>query len=127
MPGDPYSPLTRRLFAEPAHVAPAAGPPASGESVYLDGQGLTVRLNATVAAGRLETLTFRASGCPHFIAACEWLCRHLEGKPVEALDTLKPAEIMQTLGIPVTKTGRILVLEDAVRALGACLGRDQSP
>jgi len=127
MPADPYSPLTRRLFAAPAHVAPAAGEPAAGHSVYLASQGLEIRLNATVRAGGFETLTFRASGCPHFIAASEWLCRYLEGKPVEALDTLKPAEIMQTLGIPVTKTGRILVLEDAVRALGACLGRDQSP
>lgn len=127
MAADPYSPLTRRLFAEPAHVAPLAGEPAEGHSTYLASQGLEVRLNATVSAGRLEALTFRAYGCPHFIAACEWLCRHLEGKPVDALDALKPAEIMQTLGIPVTKTGRILVLEDAVRALGACLGRDQSP
>ncbi|MEM8816763.1 MAG: hypothetical protein AAGE85_13130 [Pseudomonadota bacterium] len=118
---DPYSALTRRLFSEHQHRAPLAGEPAAGVSVYMDTQGVQLRLSATATDGVLDTLTFRVCGCPHLIAACEWLCRSLEGKPAAALSDVKPAAIMQTLAIPVAKTGRILVLEDAAAALGAQL------
>lgn len=121
MDADPYSPLTRELFTAPVHVAPEAGEPAEGATVYLEAQGVRLRLNATSRNGILEALSFRALGCPHFLAACEWLCRQLEGKPVAALTEWQPTEIMQTLGLPVEKTGRILVIEDAARELGSCL------
>jgi len=118
---DPYSPLTRKLFADPRHAAENAGEPVTGASVYLEGQGVRVRLNGQVENGVLSGLQFRACGCPHFIAACEWLCRSLAGKPPGVLGACQPTEIMQTLGLPVEKTGRILVLEDAARELGSCL------
>lgn len=126
MAGDPYSPLTRELFADPAHAAAEPGEPAEGASVYFDGQGVRVRLSGRVEDGAVKGLRFRAYGCPHFIAACEWLCRDLDGKPVDALGAWQPAQIMQTLGLPVEKTGRILVLEDAARELGSCLS-DSAP
>ncbi len=121
MAGDPYNPLTRELFADPAHAASEAGEPAEGASVYLDRQGVRLRLNGRAENGRILALSFRAYGCPHVVAACEWLCRSLEGKPVSALEAWEPTQIMQTLGLPVEKTGRILVLEDAARELGSCL------
>ena len=127
MQSDPYSPLVRKLFAEPEHVAPGAGVPATGESVSMDGQGVRLRLNAIVNDGQIDALTFRAYGCPHFIAACECLCRRYEGKTLAELAEFKPAEIMQTLAIPGVKTGRILVLEDAVGALAACFGPAATP
>ena len=121
MSGDPYSDLTRELFAAPVHAAPQAGEPADGASVYVDGQGVRLRLNAVAKDGVLLGITFRALGCPHFIAACEWMCRATEGQPIETLCGWQPAEIMRTLALPVEKTGRILVLEDAARELAACL------
>ncbi len=124
---DRYSPLTRRLFEDPAHRADSAGAPPGAESVYVDTQGVRLRLNGVGSNGRIERLTFRAFGCPHFLAACEWLCQSLEGKETGALESLKPAEIMQTLSLPVEKTGRILVLEDAAKALHACLAEPSSP
>lgn len=127
MGGDPYSPLVRKLFTAPEHVAEGPAAPAAGESVFLEEQGVAVRLNAECRDGRVEKLSFRARGCPHFLAACEWLCRRYSGKPVADLDVFKPAEIMQTLAIPAAKSGRILVLEDAVRALGTCFEQDAAP
>ncbi len=122
---DPYSTLTRKLFAAPEHVAASGGEPDTGSSVYTEAQGVRIRLSAVVAGGLITELRFRASGCPHVIAACEWLCRSIEGKPVEALGEFKPAAIMQALAVPVAKTGRILVLEDTARALGERLSRTQ--
>jgi NifU-like protein involved in Fe-S cluster formation len=127
MPGDPYSPLVRKLFTAPGHVAKAAGKPPEGASVYVEGQGVAVRLNAVPGAGQVLALTFRARGCPHFLAACEWLCRRYSGKGIAELDVFKPAEIMQTLGIPAAKSARILTLEDAVTGLKACFGQDLAP
>lgn len=126
MPADPYSPLVRKLFAAPAHVAAAAGEPQDGETVFIAGQGVSVRLNAKVNDSDLVNLSFRARGCPHFLAACEWLCRRYSGKAASELDVFMPAEIMQTLAIPAAKSARILVLEDAVRSLRTCL-EDRSP
>jgi hypothetical protein len=127
MAGDPYSPLVRKLFAAPAHAAPTAGKPPHGASVFLEGQGVAVRLNAHSAAKEGLVLTFRARGCPHFLAACEWLCRRYSGKSLTELGVFKPAEIMQTLGIPAAKSGRILMLEDAARALDTCFEPDLAP
>ena len=117
MSDDPYSGMVRALFAALDHAAACPGEPSGAVSVYCDGQGVRLRLNAVAADGVLETLSFRARGCPHVLAACEWLCRRLEGGPVAALEEWQPADIMQALSVPVAKTGRILVLEDAVRLL----------
>lgn len=127
MPGDPYSPLVRKLFKAPEHAALSAGQPSDGASVYTEGQGVAVRLNAIIGADGSLALTFRARGCPHFLAACEWFCRHHSGKASAELGIFKPAEIMQTLGIPAAKSARILTLEDAVTGLMACLGQDSTP
>jgi len=66
-------------------------------------------------------LRFRARGCPHLIAACEAFCAAFEGREVDALLEFTAGDLMQRLPVPVEKTGRILVLEDAVRALGKSL------
>ena len=126
MGADPYSPLVRRLFAAPAHVAESGGEPEDGATAFVEGQGVSVRLNASVHGSDVIDLSFRARGCPHFLAACEWLCERYSGKAASELDAFKPAEIMQTLAIPAVKSARILVLEDAVRSLRACPG-DASP
>ena len=120
MGADPYSPLVRKLFAAPAHVAPLAGAPDAGDTAFVEAQGVRVRLNAMTGDDGVVDLRFRARGCPHFLAACEWLCRRYSGKAASELDVFKPAEIMQTLSIPAAKSARILVLEDAVRSLRAC-------
>lgn len=114
MSADPYSPLVRRYFTGAAH----AGDLNDAETVDIDEQGVQIRLAATSADGNIQALAFRAWGCPHVIAACESFCTEFEGKPLESLLGFRAADIMQKLSVPVEKTGRILVLEDAVRSLG---------
>ena len=115
---DPYSERVRALFGSPAHAGSLDGP-----VVRLDDQGVRIELSATVAGGRLEKLAFRAYGCPHVIAAAEAFCDEYEGREAGELEAFSGADLMQNLPVPHEKTGRILVLEDAVRSLGAkCRG-----
>ena len=114
MSGDPYSGDVRRLFEAPVH----AGEFADGDEAFGDDQGVRVRLTMQAHDGQIDGLRFQAWGCPHLIAAAEALCAAYEGRKVTELSRFRGSEIMQTLAIPVEKTGRILVLEDAARSLG---------
>ncbi len=123
MSSDPYSQRVRSLFAEPAH----AGTLAAARRVSVGDQGVSIELSADVKNGLIERLRFRAWGCPHVIAAAESICARYEGRASVDLDTFSAAELMQSLAVPVEKSGRILVIEDAVRALGAAIREASSP
>jgi len=114
---DPYGLQVRALFADPKH----AGCLHDAVTVRLADSEVRLRLWATAAAGRIDALRFRAWGCPHLIAACEAFCAACEGRDTADLLEFRASDLMQTLSVPVEKTGRILVLEDAVRALGTSL------
>ena len=117
MSGDPYSDRVRELFARPAHAGCIGG----GRSVRLDDQGIRLCLCAREDGGMIEALSFRAWGCPHLIAAAEAFCVDFEGRPAAGLLEFEASGLMESLSVPVEKTGRILVLVDAVRALGKSL------
>lgn len=112
---DPYSRQVRALFREPAHAGRVDG----GVEARVDDQGVRILLTLSAPDGRIETARFQAWGCPHLLAACEAFCAAAEGREVAELRGYSAAALMQSLAIPVEKTGRILVLEDAVRSLGA--------
>ena len=118
MSADPYSQRVRELFANPAHVGDLQG----GDLGEVDEQGIRLRLSALHDEGRIRQLRFRAYGCPHVIAACELFCSSFEGRPAAELEGFRAADIMTKLSVPVEKTGRILVLEDAARSLGRSIG-----
>jgi len=117
MSNDPYSEEVRRLFAEPGH----AGVLQDAPSVRLDRDDVRLELSALPDGDHVRELRFRAWGCPHLIAAAEAACGELEGRGVDELLEFSAAGLMQKLGVPVEKTGRILVLEDALRSLGHAL------
>ena len=114
MSADPYSGEVRRLFTAPKH----SGDLADAESVYVAEQDVRLQLSGLAENGRISALRFRVWGCPHVIAAAEAVCTSLEGQAVAELDSYSTADVMQNLPVPVEKTGRILVIEDAVRSLG---------
>jgi NifU-like protein involved in Fe-S cluster formation len=114
MSADPYSATVRELFADPRH----GGDLANATAIELAQQGIRIRLALSQADGRIESLCFQAYGCPHVIAACELFCRTFEGRPIAAIDGFRAADIIRDLSVPVEKTGRILVVEDAVSLLG---------
>ena len=121
MTTDPYSAQVRELFTATAHAGRLDG----GEAVYLDEQDVRIRLTVTVDGGRVAAMRFEAWGCPHLIAAAEAACAALESRSVADLLEFSTSGLMDNLPVPVEKTGRILVLEDAVRSLGRRF-RDES-
>ena len=116
---DPYNSLTRQYFANPVHAGDlrdeytASAVALASES----GNGAQVQLAAGVRDGRVHECRFRAYGCPHLIAAAEWACSSFEGRTASALAEFRVDECMQALEVPTAKTGRILLLEDAIRLL----------
>ena len=118
MSPDRYSARVRSYFDEPAH----AGVLPAGESVRIDGQEVRVEVSATAANGVIRAMRFRAWGCPHTIAAAEAACAALEGRPIADLLEFPARDLMDYLAVPIEKTGRILVIEDAVRSLGQRFG-----
>lgn len=111
---DPYSPRVREFFARPVH----SGGLQDGFDVSVDSQGVRICLAASLAEGTIRRLRFRAWGCPHVIAAAEAICTNFEGRPIGDLEGFSASQLMQSLPVPLEKTGRILVLEDAVQLLG---------
>lgn len=118
-----YSEAVRRRFAKPAH----AGDLPAGYAVFAEGDvrdpasGFRVVIAAAADGGIVQRLRFRVFGCPHLIAAAEAACEELEGRPVRALRELCASALMERLSVPVGKTGRILLVEDALRALAEAL------
>lgn len=114
---DPYNARVRALFTHTAHAGTLDG----AQPVAVDDQGVRLELSATVDMGAVASLRFRAWGCPHVIAAAEAACAEIEGCPVSDLEIFTVADLMQSLAVPAEKSARILVIEDAVRLLGAVL------
>lgn len=118
----PYSVKVRDYFFAGTHVGDIDG---AIVGYYCD-QGIRLRLSAKVDDGRIQQLLFRCWGCPHTIAAAEAVCRQFEGAEIGELANFSTAQIMSDLTVPVEKTGRILVVEDAVRSLRSAIGEQQS-
>ena len=116
---NPYSELVRGYFANPVHAGRlpekynngVVGEAAESES------GTRVVLSAVVDDETIRLLRYQVFGCPHLIAAAEAFCDEAEGKTVTALTELDVSSLMNRLAIPVEKTGKVFILEDAARAL----------
>ena len=116
---NPYSELVRRYFANPVHAGrlpDAYNDAVIGEAAESE-MGIRVVLSAVADGDTIRFLRYRVFGCPHLIAAAESFCDEVEGQPISALLKLNVPDLMDKLTIPVEKTGRVFILEDAVKAL----------
>lgn len=119
-----YSPPVIEHFEHPrngGHFAAGRGV-IRGSAGSID-QGTMFVLSARVADDRIEAVRFEAYGCPHCIAAGSWLSERLVGLNQAELQAWHWRDADQVLRFPLEKRGRLLILEDAVRALGAAWGR----
>ena len=73
-----------------------------------------VRFQLQVLKGAIHTVRYNVYGCPHTIAAAEWTAEWLEGRPARALGELSMRDRLETLGVPVEKLGKLLLMEDAL-------------
>ena len=114
-----YSPKVRDLFRRAKH----GGKLPDGEgrtvsvTVHEGANGCRISLSGRTDGERWVALGYRVFGCPHLIAAAEWASSRFEGEPAETLAPFPVCEVMRDLKVPVEKTGRILLLEDAFAAL----------
>lgn len=124
---DQLDPRVRALFASLEHAGEPFVPPA-GEARrrsqrILSGEagrerlGTRVRFMLRIDEQRVLEARYRAYGCPHTLATCEWLARQLEGQRLEpGLSPGTPLDWAARLGVPPDRLGRLLVVEDALLA-----------
>ena len=116
---DPYNKTVRAFFETPDHAGDLQGDYAqvlaadAAESEH----GAKIVLFAGITDGMIVAMRFRALACPHLIAAAEWLCCDRENGPVSGLSSFDSKGLMEQLSVPPEKTGKILLLEDALKSL----------
>lgn len=125
MTSEPYNEQVRASFENPVHAGDAEGDYALlvSASAAEPASGAHLVLSAGIEDGKIAVLRFRAWGCPHLIAAAELTCAELQGQPVGDLVNVKAARLMEKLSVPLVKTGRIFLLEDAAGSLHRQIGR----
>lgn len=115
-----YSGLVVEHFERPRNLGRwAPGPDVISGEAGRPAEGARFVLSAKIADRRLREPRFEAYGCPHCIAAGSWLTQRLEGATPEELERWNWREAADALDVPPEKRGRLLILEDAVRALAA--------
>jgi hypothetical protein len=124
-PFDPLDPQVRRLFASLHHAGARVDGAADGPQVRTvqgeagrEQRGTRVRFMLRIQDDEVIQVRYQAYGCPHTLAVCEWLAQRLEAGELATVG--KPLDWCRTLGVPIVKLGRLLVVEDALlAALGA--------
>jgi hypothetical protein len=81
--------------------------------------GTWVRIALAAEAGHVREVSLQFYGCPHTAAVCNLLQQRLPGRPLAELAVGTPEEWRTTVGAPVEKLGRFLIIEDALMALTA--------
>jgi len=79
-----------------------------------------VRFQLLITGGTVKEARFQAFACPHTMEVAAWLCGELRGRGREQLIPGTPGGWAQARSVPAEKLGRLLVVEDALRA---CLTR----
>jgi cysteine desulfurase len=98
-----------------------AGGVAAGEALVSGEAGgpeqeTWVRFHLLVAGDTVKDARFQALGCPHTLDVAGWLCGELRGRKRTALVPGSPGDWAAARAVPVEKLGRLLLVEDALRA-----------
>jgi cysteine desulfurase len=116
---DPLSAMARHYF----DALPAAGAPAEAPGTRIvrgeagsAADGTWVRFHLIPDDGVVRMALFQAYGCPHTLAVAAWLATQLPGRPRDDAVPGTPAAWMDRMQVPIEKLGRLLVVEDALRA-----------
>jgi cysteine desulfurase len=110
----------RRYFLAPPR--PPAFPGGGAPSGVRQGQagkradGTWAFFELRIDGGTVRSARFSAYGCPHTLAVVAWLCEALEGRPVDGGIPASPPDWAREFEVPAEKLGRLLIVEDALRA-----------
>lgn len=119
-----YSAAVVEHFERPrnvGHLAPA--PNVITATAGRRDQGTQFHLSAEIAGPVIAAVRFEVYGCPHCIAAGSWLSQRLVGRSLDDLRRWSWREVAEAIEMPPEKRGRLLILEDAVRALADAWAR----
>jgi cysteine desulfurase len=111
-----------RALSPASGVAPALELTAGGAAGIVRGEAggpkeeIWVRFHLLVEGDTVKDARVQALGCPHTLDVATWLCRELRGRTRGALPPGRPADWAASRSVPVEKLGRLLVIEDALRA-----------
>jgi NifU-like protein involved in Fe-S cluster formation len=108
--------VLRRLRETPGAGDLAPGPAVAVGRAGDPEQGAEVELAFAVGQGKVLEARFRAYGCPHFIAGASWLTERLSRATCGELAAWDWRDAAEALDVPPAKFGRLLTLQDAVRA-----------
>ncbi len=117
-----------RLFQE----LPAGGVIPDSAGIVLRGEAggpaeeAWVRFHLLVEGDIVKDARFEARGCPHTLATAAWLASGMPGRTREEALRSGARAWVQALKVPVEKLGRLLVIEDALRA-SLQSGRREAP
>jgi len=112
-------PLARRYFLAAARVPRFAGSPPAGVRHGRAGrrsEGTCVFFELEISGEFVKSARFSAYGCPHTLAVVSWLCEVLEGARIDSGVPETPADWARKFEVPAEKLGRLLIVEDALRA-----------
>ena len=110
-----YNELTWRHFGQPRHAGRLVGADVRSGTAGDRTQGTWVRFDVRLSAGgdRIEAAAFQAFGCPHVIAAADWVCGSAIGTAAAMRLPEAIPSIRKRFEVPIEKTGRLLLIEDA--------------
>jgi hypothetical protein len=123
------SPAAAEAAQTGSEAADSSVPAAAGSVAVLTGeaggpgQDTWIRFHLTVAGDTVKAARFKAYGCPHTVKVAQWLTDRLAGRRRDEGVPGNPTSWAETLGVPVDRLGRLLVVEDA---LLACFARWRS-
>jgi cysteine desulfurase len=79
-------------------------------------EGTWVRFQLLTDGDSVKEARCLAFACPHTVDTAQWLCERLRGRSRLDLIPGGPRDWAQARAVPVEKLGRLLVVEDALRA-----------
>jgi cysteine desulfurase len=108
--------VTRLRALSPASEGPAEIAGELAGEAGGPGQDTWVRFHLAIAGDTVKAARFKAYGCPHTLRVAQWLADQLSGRRRDQGVPGNPGSWADTLGVPVERLGRLLVVEDALRA-----------
>jgi hypothetical protein len=119
-----YSDLTWEHFTHPLCCGELTGPDVRRGAAGSRTDGAWVQFDVQFAPGdpqaQVRAARFLAFGCPHVIAVADWVAGAAVGSQAGPSLPESVQSLRERFAVPVEKTGRLLIVEDAwIAALSA--------